>query len=424
MRQLSLVLILLLAILAGTTSVAASGRSYLLLPMDREQTDHLRAYGVTYHALSQSFDVEWLLNYRGGSFLIPSSKLIEVQARLVGVSFERVDAAGREEILAAMADGNTELVLLEKAPKIAVYTPPDKRPWDDAVTLAMTYAGIEYETIWDRDVLDGKIDEYDWVHLHHEDFSGQFGKFYASFHAAPWYIQQVKDYKQAALEAGYQKVWEHKHAVARALYAYVYDGGFLFAMCSATDSIDVALAADQVDIVAAEIDGDGPAPDFQRRLDFGKTFAFRNFDLETSPYVYEYSSIDRSDYRNISRPDVENFTLFEFSAKIDTVAAMLTQCHTNEILGFFGQTTSFSKPLLKDGVTILAEMPGQDRVKYIHGLLGKGTWTFLGGHDPADFSHAVGDPPTDLSLHKNSPGYRLILNNVLFPAARKKELKT
>lgn len=422
MKTLALALALLFLLGAGTC--AAQGRTYLLVPMDESQTDHLRAYGLAFYALGQSFNVEWLLNYRGGAFLIPDSRLVEVQARLVGVAFERVDDGGKEEILQAMAQANMEDVLLEKAPKIAVYTPPDKRPWDDAVTLALTYAGIPYEKLWDRDVLDGKLSDYDWVHLHHEDFTGQFGKFYATFHTAPWYLQQVKDYTQAAHEAGFEKVWQHKHAVARAIREYVAEGGFLFAMCSATDSIDVALAADDADIVAPEIDGDGIDPLFAQKLDFNKTFAFRGFTVEPSAYVYEYGNIDVSDYRNISRPELENFTLFEFSAKIDTVPTMLTQCHVNEIKGFFGQTTSFAKPLVRDDVRILGEMPGQNRVKYLHGHLGKGTWTFLGGHDPEDFSHAVGDPPTDLSLHKNSPGYRLILNNILFPAARKKELKT
>ncbi len=411
-------------LLASGFAGPAAARSYMLLPMDKEQTDHLRAYGLAFYALQQSFNVEWLLNYRGGSFLVPDSKMIEVQARLTGVSFERVDDTGKEEILAALKAANMEDVLLEKAPKIAVYTPPDKRPWDDAVTLVLTYAGIKYDTIWDKQVLEGKLHDYDWVHLHHEDFSGQFGKFYATFHSAPWYRQQVKEYGQAAREAGYEKVWQHKHAVARALHDYVRDGGFLFAMCSATDSIDVALAAEDVDVVGPEIDGDGVDPGFQQKLDFTRGFAFKDFEIETSPYVYEYSNIDISDYRNVSRPELENFTLFEFSAKIDTVATMLTQCHVNEVKGFFGQTTSFARPLLRETVQILGEMPGQNRVKYIHGMLGKGTWTFLGGHDPEDFSHAVGDPPTDLALHKNSPGYRLILNNVLFPAARKKELKT
>ncbi|MBI3891173.1 MAG: asparagine synthetase B [Candidatus Wallbacteria bacterium] len=411
-------------VLALGLPASAFARSYLLVPMDKSQTDHLRAYGVAFYALSQSFNVEWLLNFRGGSFLVPDSKLVEVQARLTGVSFERVDDSGKEQILATIKENNMEDVLLEKAPRIAVYTPPDKRPWDDAVTLALTYAGIKYETIWDKDVLEGKLHEYDWVHLHHEDFSGQFGKFYATFHNAPWYIQQVKEYNQAAKEAGYEKVWQHKHAVARALRDYVQEGGFLFAMCSATDSIDVALAAEDVDIVGPEIDGDGIDPGYAQKLDFTKTFAFKNFELETSPYVYEYANIDVSDYRNVSHPELENFSLFEFSAKIDTVATMLTQCHVNEVKGFFGQTTSFAKPVLKENLQILGEMPGQNRVKYIHGQAGKGTFTFLGGHDPEDFSHAVGDPPTDLGLHKNSPGYRLILNNVLFPAARKKELKT
>lgn len=406
------------------TPGAAAGQSYLLVPMDEAQTDHLRAYGVAYFALQQGYDVEWLLNYRGGSFLLPDSKTVQIQARLQRVAFERVPSDGREAIRATMAQANMEVVLLEKAPSIAVYTPPGKRPWDDAVTLALTYAGVEYETLWDKEVLEGKLLDYDWIHLHHEDFSGQFGKFYASFHSAAWYRQQVRDYRQAAREAGFSKVWQHKHAVARAIQAYVAQGGFLFAMCSATDTLDIALASGDVDIVPPEVDGDGMTPGFASKLEFTRCFAFEDFTIEPSIFVYEYSNIDVSDYRNVSTPEKEDFVLFDFSAKIDTIPTMLTQCHVNEVKGFFGQTSSFNKDVLKDKITILGEMPGQNRAKYIHGNFGRGTFTFLGGHDPEDFSHAVGDPPTDLSLHKNSPGYRLILNNVLFPAARKKHLKT
>ncbi|MBI4864994.1 MAG: asparagine synthetase B [Candidatus Riflebacteria bacterium] len=398
--------------------------TFCLIPMDAVQSDHLRAYGIAYWALQQGFKVEWLLNFRGGAFLTPDSRLLQVQSRLMGVSIEIIGADQREEILKAIGKGNMEVVLLEKPPKVAVYTPPDKRPWDDAVTLALVYAKIPYETLWDKEVLEGKLSKYDWLHLHHEDFTGQYGKFYATFHNAPWYQEQVRLYTLYAREAGFAKVQQHKCEVAKAIKGYVLTGGFLFAMCSATDTIDIALAAEGVDIVPPEIDGDGQDPSIDGKLDFGKTFAFERFSVIPSAYIYEYSNIDISNYQNVAHPELEDFTLFEFSAKIDPVETMLTQCHTNEIKGFFGQTTSFNRDFVKKGVRILAECPNQNRAKLIHGNLGRGTFTFYGGHDPEDFSHAVGDPPTDLSLHKNSPGYRMILNNILFPAAKKKKLKT
>jgi len=404
--------------------LSAAEASFCLLPMDNVQSDHLRSYGVAFWALEQGFKVEWLLNYRGGAFLAPDSRLLQVQARLMGVTVDVISAEQREEILKAIDKSNMEIVLLEKAPIIAVYTPPDKRPWDDAVTLALTYAKIPYQTLWDKEVLSGKLPKYDWLHLHHEDFTGQYGKFYATFHNAPWYQEQVRLYNLFAREAGFAKVQQHKCEVAKSIRTYVAAGGFLFAMCSATDTIDIALAAEGVDIVPSEIDGDGHDQNLDSRLDFSRTFAFEKFSLISSAYVYEYSNIDISNYANVGRPELEDFTLFEYSAKIDPVETMLTQNHVNEIKGFFGQTTTFNKDVIRKGIRILAECPNQNRAKLIHGNLGKGTFTFYGGHDPEDFSHAVGDPPTDLSLHKNSPGYRLILNNVLFPAAKKKKLKT
>jgi hypothetical protein len=421
LRNLALALALTVAAMPAR---AQDTGGFCLIPMDAAQADHLRAYGVAYWCLQQGFKVEWLLNFRGGAFLAPDNRLLQVQARLLGVSIEIIGTDQREQILAQMEKGNNELVLLEKAPKVAIYTPPDKRPWDDAVTLALVYAKIPYDTLWDKDVLAGKLSEYDWLHLHHEDFTGQYGKFYSTFHNASWYVDQVKLYTLNAREAGFAKVQSHKGEVARGIKTYVTAGGFMFAMCSATDSIDIALAAEGVDICPPEIDGDGQDPGMETKLDWSKTFAFSNFQIIPSAFVYEFSNIDVSNYANVSQPELEDFTLFEFSAKIDPVETMLTQCHVNEVKGFFGQTTSFNKDVVKKGVRVLAECPGQNRAKLIHGNLGKGTYTFYGGHDPEDFSHAVGDPPTDLSLHKNSPGYRLILNNILFPAAKKKKLKT
>jgi len=350
--------------------------------------------------------------------------MLALQCRLEGVTYEEIDSGDRESILQKMENTNAEVVVLEKEPKIAVYSPPGKDPWDDAVTLILTYAKIPHTVIWDDEVQRGKLVEYDWLHLHHEDFTGQYGKFYASFHNVDWYKNKEREFKRAARKAGYNSVREHKAATARLVRDFVVSGGFLFAMCSACDSLDIALAADGIDIISPQIDGDAFDPDYMNKLDFSASLAFQNFELVTSPFIYEYSNIDVSDYRNIAHPELEAFTLFEFSARFDPVEAMLTQCHFDEIKGFFGQTTSFRSKLIKPGVRILGEMKGQGRVKYLHGSLGKGTFTFLAGHDPEDFSHKVGDPPTNLSLHKNSPGYRLILNNVLFPAAKKKHQKT
>ncbi|MCD6169747.1 MAG: asparagine synthetase B [Candidatus Latescibacteria bacterium] len=402
------------------------GAQRMLIYMDSDQTDHLRAYGLVYWALTQGTSVEWLLNYRGGSFMLQYSEPVSQEARIQGVSFAVIDGDRISQIYDQIELSNMEVVLLEKAPRIAVYVPPTRDPWDDAVRLALGYAHIPYETLWDREVLEGGLGDYDWLHLHHEDFTGQYGKFYASYRSQPWYKQQVRECEQMARSLGFEKVSEEKKAVARKIRDYVMEGGFLFAMCSATETLDIALAAETTDIVPAVFDGDAADPDCQTRLDFSKTFAFQNFRLELNPLIYSFSDIDTTpqDLRGLRGPEADAFTLFDFSAKYDPVPTMLTQDHVRTIKGFLGQTTGFRRNLIKKSVTIMAQVKGTDEVKYIHGNLGKGTFTFLGGHDPEDYMHLVGDPPTDLTLHKHSPGYRLILNNVLFPAAEKKKQKT
>ncbi len=417
------VLVFVLAAL-GLTGVVRAQK--ILIFMDLKQTDHLKAYGVAYWTLEQGIPVEWLLNYRGGSFMMDYNQAVERECRLRGVAYTVVNAADVTQIYATIEANNMEVVRLEKAPKIAVYTPPNKQVWDDAVTLALTYAEIPYTTVWDAEVLSGELDNYDWLHLHHEDFTGQYGKFYASYRNAPWYQEAVAQNEEMARRLGFKKVSELKKAVARAIKQYVVRGGFLFAMCSATDTIDIALAAENTDIVPAVFDGDPPDPDCQSKLDYSKTFAFTNFTVILDPMVYEFSDIDiPPNYAPVLRgPEADYFTLFEFSAKYDPVPTMLTQDHTNVIKGFMGQTTGFRRDKIKKSVVILGAAEGTQQVKYIHGNVGKGTFTFLGGHDPEDYQHYVYDPPTQLSLHKNSPGYRLILNNVLFPAAKKKERKT
>jgi hypothetical protein len=400
----------------------------ILVPMDLRQANHLKAYGIAYWSLQKGVDVEWMLNYRGGSFLMDELPALENECRVRGVSFEVLSGADASRILTEVADENTnmDVVKLEKAPKIAVYVPPTNKPWDDAVTLTLEYAEIPYTKIWDDEVLSGKLADYDWLHLHHEDFTGQYGKFYATHRSSPWYIEQQLTYERKAKELGYAKVSEEKKAVARGIRDFVAHGGFMFAMCSATDSYDIALAAEHVDICDAVFDGDPPDPDAQSRLDFSKCLAFQNFTIDTNPMRYEYSDIDipPSDPVPLRDPNTDYFTLFEFSAKYDPVPTMLTQNHVNVIKGFMGQTTAFKRSLIKPSVVILAEREGTEEVKYLHGNFGRGTFTFYGGHDPEDYQHAVGDPPTDLNLHKNSPGYRLILNNILFPAAKKKQQKT
>ena len=407
-------------------TILTANAQQMLIPMDLSQKDHLKAYGVAYWALEQGVRVEWLLNYRGGSFLITQSRPFEKLCRLRGVGFESIDGGAMTQIYGTIEKENMEVVLLEKAPKIAVYTPPNKLPWDDAVTLALTYAEIPYETLWDEEMLQGKLDKYDWLHLHHEDFTGQYGKFYGSYRNAAWYIDQKKLFESEAKRLGFQKVSKLKLRVAQIIHHYVEKGGFLFAMCSATDSYDIAIAAEQTDICEAVFDGDGLDPDYANKLDFSRCLAFENFHLITNPMEYEYSDIDvtREELQQDGSGALDYFTLFEFSAKYDPVPAMLTQNHVSVIHNFMGQTTGFHQNRIKPSVVIMAEKEGTDIVKYLHGNVGQGTFTFLGGHDPEDYQHFVGDPPTDLSFKRNSPGYRLILNNVLFPAAKKKKQKT
>jgi hypothetical protein len=415
--------VLIVAVCAALAAAPARAQM-MLVPMDLEQTNHLKAYGLAYRALVRGNQVEWLLNYRGGSFLMPLSQDNVLDARLKDVRYEEVSGSQVVRIKTEIEQDNMEMVHLEKAPKVAVYIPPVAQPWDDAVTLAMTYAEIPYAKVFDEEVLAGDLAKYDWLHLHHEDFTGQYGKFYAAYRTAEWYQKQQRDFESRAHKLGFSKVSEEKKAVAEKIRDYVQGGGFLFAMCSACDSYDIALSARGVDVVAAEFDYDGITPGYQDKLDYDRCFAFTGFRLITNPFVYEFSDIDTSDYVRARGADSDYFTLFEFSAKYDPVPAMLTQNHVSIVKGFLGQTTGFKKDLVKNSVVILGEDAIHSEVKYLHGNFGRGTFTYLGGHDPEDYQHAVGDPPTDLSLHTTSPGYRLILNNVLFPAAEKKKLKT
>jgi hypothetical protein len=398
----------------------------LLIPMDGSQRDHLKAYGVAFWTLSQEVTIDWLLNYRGGSFLIEHYKTIEQECAIRGVTFQVIADGQAAAILAEIADPevNMEVVKLEKAPKIAVYAPESFQPWDDAVALVMTYAEIPYERIYDQQIIAGVLPQYDWLHLHHEDFTGQYGKFYRAYNSAPWYQAQVRESEAMAASLGFAKVSQMKLAVASKIRDYVAGGGYLFTMCSGTDSYDIALAAEGVDICTPEFDHDPIDPAAQQHIDFGRTFAFRDFRLVTDPNVYEFSNIDATDlHANIGQMR-DFFTLFDFSAKWDIVPTMLCQSHEQVVRGFMGQTTAFRKSVVKPGVTVMGENKAQGSVKYIHGEFGLGQWTFYGGHDPEDYQHMVGDPPTDLSLHPNSAGYRLILNNILFPAARKRKQKT
>ena len=404
--------------------------SYILIPMGAdEQRDHLKAYGITYWVLDNEIQAWWLLNYRGGSFAFPNNKLFEKECLTRGVSYEIISDGAFNNILETINDpeANMEAMKLEVAPKIAVYTPDFNtrgekiQPWDDAVTLALTYAEIPYETVYDTEVLNDKLIEYDWLHLHHEDFTGQYGKFYAAFHNFEWYKANVNKMEELAAQNGFAKVSQLKLAVVKKIKEFVVGGGFMFAMCSATDTYDIALAAEGQDICAKYYDGDGADPNIQ--LDFSKTLAFTDFELSKNPLEYEYSTIDHTRGRRVVA-DQDYFTLFDFSAKWDPVPTMLTQNHTRTVKGFMGQTTAFKKQYVKSGVLILGENKPANEVRYIHGNLLEGTWTFYGGHDPEDYQHRVNDPETDLSLHPNSPGYRLILNNVLFPAAKKKKRKT
>ena len=417
-----LILVMIITTLGLAIGPYAVAKS-ILIPMDMTQTDHLRAYGVAYWVLKQGVDVEWLLNYKGGSFLFNDFEDAKKICLLRGVRFEEISASDVVAIYQTIEKNNMEKIVLEKAPKIAVYTPPNKEPWDDAVTLALTYAEIPYDKVWDEDVLKGKLYQYDWLHLHHEDFTGQYGKFYSSYRNANWYKQEVRINETMAKKLGFKKVWQLKHAVAREIKRYIAKGGFVFAMCSAPITLDIALAAGSVDIVDAPIDGDPPDANYKSKLDFSRTLAFENFNLITNPLIYEHSDIDVTKEAQQRGPDTY-FSLFGFSAKYDPVPTMLTQDHTSLVKEFLGQDTGFRKDRLKKSVVVMGEVSGTQEAKYIHGNYGEGTFTFLGGHDPEDYAHLVGDPPTRLELHKNSPGYRLILNNVLFPAARKKKLKT
>ena len=400
--------------------------SYILIPMDAEsQKNHLKAYGITFWTLEKQEKVKWLLNYRGGSFLLPDFEEIQRECQIRGVSFEVISDGEAERILEEISSPsqNMEAVILEKAPKIAVYTPYGKQPWDDAVTMVLTYAEIPYETIYDEEVLNDALLLYDWLHLHHEDFTGQYGKFYRSYRSAAWYIQEKKDAETLATKLGYAKVSEAKLDVALKIRDYVIGGGFMFAMCSATDSFDIALSAEGIDICEPMFDGDGSDANYQNKIDYNNTFAFTNYILERSPYVYEFSSIDMTQKRQIPKT-TDYFTLMEFSAKWDPIPTMLCQNHTVLVKGFMGQTTAFTRDEIKSNVLVMGENLTNGEAKYIHGIKGKGFFTFYGGHDPEDYTHRVGDPKTELDLHPTSPGYRLILNNVLFPAARKKKQKT
>src|SRR5574341_2379767 len=414
--------VFLLILLCTEVSLAQK----ILIYMDERQSDHLRAYGVAYWTLQQGKKVEWLLNYRGGSFMTNSNQAVEDRCNLQGVSYSAIDLSQAGAIYKEIEDNNMEVVILEKVPKIGVYVPPNKEPWDDAVRLALEYAEIPYQTIWDEEVLKGEIYKYDWVHLHHEDFTGQYGKFYSVFRNAPWYQEEVTLNEALAAKLGFKKVSEMKKNVARILKNYIGQGGFLFAMCSAPETFDIALAAENDDIVPQEFDGDPVDPDCQSKLDYSQCVAFTDFTVSVDALEYRHSTIDTTPRKLVSGIGAGNdyFTLFEFSAKLDPVPTMLVQNHAAVIKGFMGQNTGFEKSQVKKYVTILGETQGFDEVKYLHGNYGRGTFTFLGGHDPEDYQHAVGDPPTDLRLHKNSPGYRLILNNILFPAAQKKERKT
>ncbi|WP_100614516.1 asparagine synthetase B [Confluentibacter citreus] len=389
------------------------------------QKNHLKAYGITYWVLNKELKVKWLLNYRGGSFLLPDTPEIQKECQIRGISFEILSDTKTENILEDISSPsqNMEAVVLEKAPKIAVYTPNGKQPWDDAVTMVLQYAEIPYETVYDEEVLNDGLLAFDWLHLHHEDFTGQYGKFYGAYRATSWYIEEKKAAEALAEKLGYNKVSEEKLAVALKIRDFVIGGGFMFAMCSAADSFDIALAAEGLDICEPMFDGDGSDPGYQNKIDYNKTFAFTNFTLEQNPMVYEFSSIDMTQKRMITATS-DYFSLMEFSAKWDPIPTMLCQNHTALVKGFMGQTTSFTRDEIKSNVLVMGESKINGEAKYIHGIKGKGFFTFYGGHDPEDYQHRVGDAKTELDLHPTSPGYRLILNNVLFPAARKKKQKT
>jgi hypothetical protein len=409
-------------ILANSASSA-----HLLIPMDERQKDHLKAYGITYWVLQNGIEAQWLLNYRGGSFMTSYYKDIESECIIRGVSYEVIADLVAQQILADIArpEVNMDAVKLETPPRIAVYSPKNLLPWDDAVTLALTYSEIPYAVIYDEEVLAGELKKYDWLHLHHEDFTGQYGKFYGAYGHMPWYQEEVKTNEELARKLGFNKVSQMKLAVALVIREYIFSGGFMFAMCSATDTYDIALAAEGVDICESMFDGDPADPGAQSKLDFNKTLAFNNFQLVGNPLQYEYSNIDATESRvKFVQEKDDYFALFDFSAKWDPVPTMLCQNHTKLVKGFMGQTTAFVKDYIKPHVLVMGENKKYNEARYIHSEFGKGTWTFLGGHDPEDYRHQVGEDPTDLKFYPNSPGYRLILNNILFPAAKKKKLKT
>ncbi|MDB4886290.1 MAG: hypothetical protein JWN79_1728 [Gemmatimonadetes bacterium] len=422
-RQARLVVLVVLALLLAAAHPLGAQR--LLVPMDDAQTDHLKAYGLTYNAMRSGIVAEWLLNYRGGSFLLPDAPEIRRQAALAGISVEPLNDATLSAVRREMAGGNMESVPLEKAPRIAVYTPPDAQPWDDAVTLALKYAGIDFTPVYDEQVERGDLSKYDWLHLHHEDFTGQFNKFHLGYRDAPWFRDMVASNAAMAKKLGYPSVPGLKKDVAERIRAFVERGGFLFAMCGATETLELAIAGHDVDIAGEFADGSPVEPDADTRMNWSRALAFRDVHIERSPFVNSMSDIDGHQV-NVPgrRQPLGTFTLFNFSAKFDPVPSMLVQDHRSVLNDFYGVTTSFTKATLKPADVVLATEEGAPWVKYIHGDYGKGTWTYLGGHDPEDPQHAIGNPPTDLSLHKGSPGYRLILNNVLFPAAKKKPLKT
>lgn len=400
--------------------------AYVLIPMDETQTNHLKAYGLAYWVLTENVSVDWMLNYRGGSFMIKYLQAFENECLIRGVSYEVISDAEANDILNLIASpsSNMDVMKLEKYPNIAVYSPKSKQPWDDAVTLVLTYAEIPYDVIFDDEIMSDELPKYDWLHLHHEDFTGQYGKFYQVYHHYPWYQQQQREYEASARKHGFEKVSQLKLAIVKKIKSYVASGGFLFAMCSATDTYDIALAGEGLDMIESMYDGDPADPTAQSKLDFSKTLAFENFQLVKDPMEYEYSNIDNQARERGLAEENDFFTLFQFSAKWDPIPTMLTQNHQDIIQGFMGQTTGFKSQMVKGDVIVMGENSSIKEAKYIHGVLGKGFWTFYGGHDPEDYQHYVNEPPTDLNLHPNSAGYRLILNNILFPAAKKKKQKT
>ena len=407
-------------------SVKFTFGQFILIPMDAEsQSNHLKAYGITYLSLQKGHKVKWLLNYRGGSFLLEDVPEFKKECTIRGVDYEEISDTEAISILEEISSPskNMDAVLLEKAPKIAVYSPKEKKPWDDAVTMVLNFAEIPYDVVYDEEVLNDELAKYEWLHLHHEDFTGQYGKFYGSFRTAPWYIKQKKEAEELAHKLGFNKVSQEKLAVAKKIKHFVIGGGFMFAMCSATDSFDIALSAEGVDICEPMFDGDPSEPNYQSKIDYSKTFAFKDFILERNPMVYEFSSIDMTRKRRINK-NLDYFSLMEYSAKWDPIPTMLCQNHTMLIKGFMGQTTSFDPNTIKSNVLIMGQLKANGEARYIHGTVGKGMFTYYGGHDPEDYRHMVGDPKTELELHPTSPGYRLILNNVLFPAAKKKKQKT